>query len=167
MSFTPRSAALFTTFSVRTKSLAQQKSPDVGSVAECVEASFLQRPWSNYLGSTRTQVTLLRPWIRRFTMIISTWRLQTRSNSVDKNSKKSTGTLDHRKLQRGADSSNHEVVLVIKSVRIVLQVSVWRCPVTGGYICATTTALQQKQLLCKKILSLPDITASRMLCWSA
>ena len=43
----------------------------VGSVAEWVKASFLRRPGSNDLGSTRTLVTLLRPWIRRFTMIIS------------------------------------------------------------------------------------------------
>ena len=31
------------------------------------------------LGSTRTQVTLFRPWIRRFTMIISAWWLRTSS----------------------------------------------------------------------------------------
>ena len=40
------------------------------------------------------------------------------SNSVDKKSRKFTGTLDHRKLLRGTDSFNHEVV-VMKSVRIV------------------------------------------------
>ena len=40
---------------------------------------FLQRPRSNDLGSTRTLITLLRPWIRRFTMIISAWWLQTSS----------------------------------------------------------------------------------------
>ena len=51
----------------------------VGSVAEWVKASFLRRPWSNGLGSTRTLVTLLRPWIRRFTMIISAWWLRTSS----------------------------------------------------------------------------------------
>ena len=39
----------------------------------------LRRPWSNGLGSTRTLVTLLRPWIRRFTMIISAWWLRTNS----------------------------------------------------------------------------------------
>ena len=50
------------------------------------------------MGSTRTLVTLLRLWIRRFTMIISAWWLEQAAISVDKNSKKSTGTLDQRKL---------------------------------------------------------------------
>ena len=31
------------------------------------------------MSSTRTLVTLLRPWIRRFTMIISAWWLRTSS----------------------------------------------------------------------------------------
>ena len=48
-------------------------------MAERVKASFLRRPWSNDLGSTRTLVTLFRPWIRRFTMIISAWWLRTSS----------------------------------------------------------------------------------------
>ena len=51
----------------------------VGSVAEWVKALFLRRPWSNGPGSTCTLVTLLRPWIRRFTMIISAWWLRTSS----------------------------------------------------------------------------------------
>ena len=34
-----------------------------------------RRPKSHDLGSTRTLVTLLRPWIRRFTVIISAWWL--------------------------------------------------------------------------------------------
>ena len=46
---------------------------------EWVKASILRRPWSNDLGSTRILVTLLRPWIRRFTMIISAWWLWTGS----------------------------------------------------------------------------------------
>ena len=50
-----------------------------GSVAKWVNASFLRRPWSNGLGSIRTLVTLLRSWIRRFTMIISAWWLRTSS----------------------------------------------------------------------------------------
>ena len=42
---------------------------------------------------------LLRPWIRRFTMITVSLRggFEQAANSVDKNSKKSTGTLDYRK----------------------------------------------------------------------
>ena len=51
----------------------------VGSVAEWVKASFLRRPRSNCLGSTHTLVMLLRPWIRRFMMIISAWWLRTSS----------------------------------------------------------------------------------------
>ena len=50
-----------------------------GSVAEWVKASFLRRPWSHDLGSTPTLVRLLRPGIRRFTMIISAWWLRTSS----------------------------------------------------------------------------------------
>ena len=50
-----------------------------GSVAEWVKASFLRRPWSKGLGSNRTLVMLLRPRIRRFTMIISAWWLLTSS----------------------------------------------------------------------------------------
>ena len=39
----------------------------------------------HHLGSTRTLVTLLHPWIRRFTMIISAWCLRTSSKfSVQK-----------------------------------------------------------------------------------
>ena len=51
------------------------------------------------LGSTRTLVMLLRPWIRRFTMITVSLlgRFEQAANSVDKNSKKSTQTLDRRK----------------------------------------------------------------------
>ena len=41
----------------------------VGGVAETVKASFLRRLWSHDLGSTDTLFTLLRPCIRRFTMI--------------------------------------------------------------------------------------------------
>ena len=48
-------------------------------MAEWVKASFLQQPWSNDLGSTRTLVMLLRFWIRRFTMIISAWYVRTSS----------------------------------------------------------------------------------------
>ena len=53
------------------KGLIVLQPTDVGNVAEWVKASFLRQPQSNDLGSTRTLVTLLRPWMRRFTMIIS------------------------------------------------------------------------------------------------
>ena len=72
-----------------------------------------------WLGSTGTLVMLLRLWRRRFTMIISAWWLRTSNKFVDKNSKKSTGTLIIGNSEAGADSSNHEVVVVVKSVRIV------------------------------------------------
>ena len=51
----------------------------VGSVAERLKESFLRRTRLHDRGSTRTLVTLLRPWIRRFTMIISAWWLRTSS----------------------------------------------------------------------------------------
>ena len=52
----------------------------VGSVAERVMVSFLQRRRSHDLGSTCTLVTLLHPWIKHFTMIIiSAWWLRTSS----------------------------------------------------------------------------------------
>ena len=57
---------------------------------------------------------------RRFTMIVSAGGFKQAASTVDKNSKKLTGTLDHWKLlQAGADSSKHEVVIAMKSARIV------------------------------------------------
>ena len=50
-----------------------------GSVAERVKALFLRQPLSHDLGSARTLVTLLRPWIRHFTMIISAEWLPTQA----------------------------------------------------------------------------------------
>ena len=51
----------------------------VNCVAEWIKASFLRRNWSHDGGSNLTLVTLLRHWIRRFTMIISAWWLRTSS----------------------------------------------------------------------------------------
>ena len=49
-----------------------------GCMAKRAMASFLLRPWSHDLGSTRTLlVTLLRPWIRRFGISFSAWWLRT------------------------------------------------------------------------------------------
>ena len=45
------------------------------------------------MSSTRTQVTLLRPWIRRFTIIISAWWLQTSSKFTWEEVKTSTEKL--------------------------------------------------------------------------
>ena len=47
------------------------------------------------LGSTPTLVTLLRPWIQRFTMIISAWWFRTSSKFNGREFKEFTGTLDH------------------------------------------------------------------------
>ena len=45
----------------------------VDNLAKMAKTSFLRRPWSHDLGSTRTLVTLLRLQIRRLTIIISAW----------------------------------------------------------------------------------------------
>ena len=45
------------------------------------------------MSSTRTLVTLLRPWIRRFTIIISAWWLRTSSKFTWEEVKTSTGKL--------------------------------------------------------------------------
>ena len=45
------------------------------------------------MSSTRTLVTLLRPWIRRFSMIISAWWLRTSSKFTREEVKTSTGKL--------------------------------------------------------------------------
>ena len=51
----------------------------VGSIAERAKASFLRWSWFHDLGSIRSFVILLRPWIRRFTMNISARWLRTSS----------------------------------------------------------------------------------------
>ena len=48
------------------------------------------------MSSTRTLVTLLRPWIRRFTIIISAWWLRTSSKFTWEEVKTSTGKLGKR-----------------------------------------------------------------------
>ena len=83
-----------------------------GSGADIVIASFLQRSLSNELGSNSTLVTLLRPWIRRFTMIISAVGFKQAANSVDKNSKKSTETLDRWKLLRRCEFQTSHLVCI-------------------------------------------------------
>ena len=67
----------------------------LGSVAEWVKASFLQYDDSDrrIMSSTRTLVTLLRPWIRRFTIFISAWWLRTSCKFTWKEVKTSTGKL--------------------------------------------------------------------------
>ena len=56
---------------------------------------FYDGPDRMIFGSTRTLVTLLRPWIRRLTLIISLLgSFEQAANSVGKNLKKSTGALD-------------------------------------------------------------------------
>ena len=96
----------------------------VGTVAEWVKASFLRRPLSNDLGSTRTLVTLLRPWNRRITMIISAWWLRTSSKFSGQEFEETTGTLDHRKLLSRCGFLQSRSSRCNESVRIVQQVSV-------------------------------------------
>ena len=92
-----------------------------------IKALFLRRPWSNDLGSTRTLATLLRPWIRRITMIISAWWLRTNSKFSGQEFKKSLGTLDHRKLlsrcgllQSRSSSGNEKCADRSTSLRLTL-----------------------------------------------
>ena len=59
--------------SCKVQKLASRSLAVAGSlaVANRVKASFLRRSRSHDLGSTRTLAMLLRPWIRRSTMIVS------------------------------------------------------------------------------------------------
>ena len=50
---------------------------EVGSVVERVKASLLRWSWSHDMDSTITLIMLMRPWVRRLTMIISAWWLRT------------------------------------------------------------------------------------------
>ena len=102
------------------------------------KASFLQRHFTQEGKSVVFTTTLIEcsgfnssPWshccvfgedaLRGLSVLGS---FEQAANSVDK-SKKSKGTLDHRKLLiPGADSSDHEVVIATKNVRIVQQISV-------------------------------------------
>ena len=89
-------------------------------MADRVKASFLQRPWSNDPGSTRTLVTLLCFWIRSFTMIISAWWLQTSCKFTGQQFEeivKNIGSLETPKA--GANFFILEVVIAMKSVRII------------------------------------------------
>ena len=96
----------------------------IGSVAEWAKASFYRRLWSHDLGSTPTLVTLLRLWIRRFTMIISAWWLRTSSIFSEQEFEEIHRNIESIKTpQAGADFCNHEVVNAMKSVRIVLQLA--------------------------------------------
>ena len=73
----------------------------VGSVVKKVKASFLQRPCSHHLSSTRILVTLLRPWIRRFTMFISASWLRTSSKFTWEEVNRHLESLEYGQLLRG------------------------------------------------------------------
>ena len=75
----------------------------------------LRRPWLHDLGSTRTLVTLLRPWIRRFTMIICAWWLRTSS----KFNGQVFEEIHWNKSYAGADYSKYDAVITIKSARTI------------------------------------------------
>ena len=62
-------------------------------MAEWVRRRFYDDSDRRIMSSTRTLVTLLRPWIRRFTIIISAWWLRTSSKFTWEEVKTSTGKL--------------------------------------------------------------------------
>ena len=72
-------------------------------VAERVKVSFLRRPRSHDLGSTHTLVTLLRPWIRRFTMITLSLLggFEQAANLREKKSKRQPENLENGQLLSG------------------------------------------------------------------
>ena len=98
------------------------------------KASFWLWSWSHGQVLTRTVVTLLRPWIRRFTMItvslLGCFKLG--ANSVGKNSKKSTGTLNHWKLLSRCGFLQARNSDCNEKCTDHLIFSVWCCWVTGG-----------------------------------
>ena len=67
----------------------------VGSVAEWVKASFLRQPDRRILSSTHTLVTLLRPWIRRFTILSLLGGFEQAANLRGKKSKRQQESLEN------------------------------------------------------------------------
>ena len=86
----------------------------VGSVAEWVKTSFLRQPCSHDLGSTPTLVTLLRPWIRRCMMIISSSWLRTSSKFSGQEFEEI-----HRNIGSLETPKQVRIVNAMKSARIV------------------------------------------------
>ena len=87
-----------------------------GSVAERVKASFFDDSDLMIISSTRTLVTLLRPWIRRFTIIISAWWLRTSSKFMWEEVKRQPESLENGQLLSGCgfvQSIAHSRFLVI------------------------------------------------------
>ena len=74
-------------------------------MAKRVKAPLLRRSWPHHLGSTRTLVTFLRPWIKRFTMIISAWWLRTSSEFSAKKQNVNRKVRNTVNPYAGADSS--------------------------------------------------------------
>ena len=105
----------------------------VGSVVDRVKALFLRQLWSHDLGSTRILVSLLRSWIRRFAIIISLLGgFEQAENSVEKNLKKFTGTLDLWKLLSRCSNLQLRSSHYNEKCANYPIFSVWHCPVTGG-----------------------------------
>ena len=88
--------------------------------------------WSYDIGSTRTLVTLLRPWIRRFTMIISAWWLRTTANYGQEFEKLRRNIGSQEALTQVRLRPKHEVVTAAIKWANHPIVSVWLCPVTEG-----------------------------------
>ena len=90
-----------------------------------VKASFLRRPCSHDLFSTRTLVKLLLPWIRHFAMIISAKWLRTISKFTREEVKhQSGGKLGMRSTSKGArirpKNKRHRRFLVESSNNTIL-----------------------------------------------
>ena len=77
----------------------------VGSVAKSAKASFLRQPLPHDLSLIRTLVTMLNPWIRRFTMIISTCCFKQATNLRGKKSIVFKKSLEYDQLLAGEDKS--------------------------------------------------------------
>ena len=94
------------------------------------------RPFYDYTArgscDTRTLVTLLCLWIRPFTMLSLLGGFEQAANSVDKNTKKFSGTLNYQKLIRTCEFLQSQTSYRNEKWSDRPIVSVWRCPVTEG-----------------------------------
>ena len=92
-------------------------------MAKRVKVSFLRRSQSHHLGSTRTLVMLLRPWISktlyddcRYLCLVASNKQQIQWTRIRRNSQEHWIS---RSSLEGADSSNHKVVIAMNSVQII------------------------------------------------
>ena len=87
------------------------------------------------MSSTRTLVTLLRPWIRRFTIIISAWWLRTSSKFTWEEVKTSTGKLGKWSTpKRVRIRPKHSALLLSRDRRIKMHQSINQVHMSGNSI---------------------------------